>query len=364
MAITPTLRFALKQYGSGGDPHPNRAEFNAMIDSIENNAAMFSQGATNARPPAGKRGRFFYDETVDRIFYDNGTAWKDANPNGGGGAGAALAIGGAGSEGTSSRAARADHTHPLPLATGAAPGAMSAADKAKLDGATDAATANALARRDANGRLSVNTPTAAAHAATKGYTDGLITDTAAYAEDLADAIMIVCTSTTRPAHILNRKIFETDTKRTLRSDGTKWEVWHRPFTAYTPSFDDKWGNLGAGNIKGGEYSVIAPGLVRGGAWVTVGADPSAMGDYFPSVSLPFTSASYGLQAVDGFYVRGGGGGPMIQLRGAIGGSASGFQVYSWPQPNTFMRTPKQDGLTIGAGDLIHFSFTYRADIPA
>jgi hypothetical protein len=182
MAITPTLRFLLKQYGSGGDPHPNRTEFNAMIDAIENNAAMFAQGITSARPGAGKRGRFYWDETVSRLYYDNGANWKDANPNGGGGAGLALAIGGAGSEGVSDRAARADHTHPLPLATSAAPGAMSAADKAKLDAGTDVATANALARRDANGRISVNTPTAAAHAATKGYADSLAVQNADYVD--------------------------------------------------------------------------------------------------------------------------------------------------------------------------------------
>lgn len=180
MAITPTQRFALKQYGSGGDPHPNRAEFNAMIDAIENNAAMFSQGVTTSRPPAGKRGRFYYDEDADRIFYDNGTAWKDGNPNGGGGAGAALAIGGAGSEGVSKRSARADHTHPLPLATGAAHGAMSSGDKTKLDAATDAATANTLARRNADGRLSISTPTAAGHAANKSYVDGVIDEVADY----------------------------------------------------------------------------------------------------------------------------------------------------------------------------------------
>jgi hypothetical protein len=183
MAITPTTRFLLKQYGAGTDPHPNRVEFNEMIDAVENNGAMFSQGITAARPAAGKRGRFYWDETVDRLFYDNGAAWKDANPNGGGGAGAKLVPGVAAIEGVSQRAARADHTHLIDLATAAVDGAMPKADKAKLDAATDAATPSAIARRDASGRISVATPTAAAHAGTKAYIDGQIVETANYVDD-------------------------------------------------------------------------------------------------------------------------------------------------------------------------------------
>jgi hypothetical protein len=59
---------------------------------------------------------------------------------------------------------------------------MSAADKALLDTSTAAATANAVAKRDANGRLSVNTPVDAGQAATKGYVDGILTQAADYAD--------------------------------------------------------------------------------------------------------------------------------------------------------------------------------------
>ena len=184
MTVIDTARFLLKKFTSGGDPHPTRAEHNAMIDTIENNAAMFSQGITGARPAAGKAGRFYYDETADRVYYDTGTAWKDTNPNGGGGAGAKVTPGINGVEGVSARSARADHTHRLDLATGAAAGAMSAADKLMLDAATSAASGNALAKRDANGRVGVNTPVDPFHATTKGYVDGLITDTADYVDAL------------------------------------------------------------------------------------------------------------------------------------------------------------------------------------
>ena len=64
-------------------------------------------------------------------------------------------------------------------------GLMSSADKVILDAATDAATADTLVKRDANGDAAFNdltaenviinnAPTAANHAATKGYVDNLV----------------------------------------------------------------------------------------------------------------------------------------------------------------------------------------------
>ncbi len=50
---------------------------------------------------------------------------------------------------------------------------MSAADKAKLDAATAAATVSTLAQRDAAGRMATVDPVAASDVATKGYVDAL-----------------------------------------------------------------------------------------------------------------------------------------------------------------------------------------------
>ncbi|QDK01904.1 minor tail protein [Arthrobacter phage Vibaki] len=61
----------------------------------------------------------------------------------------------------------------LPLATTSAAGALSAADKTILDGATSAATASKLVERDASGRAQFADPSVASDAATKGYVDGL-----------------------------------------------------------------------------------------------------------------------------------------------------------------------------------------------
>lgn len=58
-------------------------------------------------------------------------------------------------------------------ATGSINGFMSAADKTKLDAATDVATVSTLMKRDAAGNVKVATPTDPAHAATKDYVDGL-----------------------------------------------------------------------------------------------------------------------------------------------------------------------------------------------
>ncbi|UKH48311.1 tailspike protein [Arthrobacter phage Lilmac1015] len=59
----------------------------------------------------------------------------------------------------------------LPLATTATAGALSPADKTRLDGATSTATAGALAVRDGAGRLAVSDPDAVGDASTKGYVD-------------------------------------------------------------------------------------------------------------------------------------------------------------------------------------------------
>jgi hypothetical protein len=365
MALLPATRTGLTKYTAGTDPHPGRVKHNEQIDLLDSIVALGYQGTPAARPAAGKAARFFWDENAKRLAWDDGTAWQDLNPNGGGGAGRALVIGGNGAEGESSRSARADHTHPLPLASATVNGAMAAGDKDKLDRATDAATNGTLMRRDSSGRVAITNPTAAGHATPKSYVDGLISQAATYASDVAREIASVVTSTTRPsAPVINQEIYETDTKRTLKWDGEKWVVWHQPWTTYAPYFSQEWGTLGSGHTKGGEYTIVSPGLVKAGAWVTIGAGGSTMASYFPSVGLPFKSGSYGLQGVDGFFVDGGGGGPMKRLIGAIGGGATGFQVFSWPQVNTYMHTLAQDGYTLTQGDLVHFSFTYRAEIPA
>ncbi|WNM67268.1 minor tail protein [Arthrobacter phage Wyborn] len=171
MTISTTPRFGFKQYSAGTDPHPNRDEFNALVGLIESNAALFSQDVTASRPAAGKAGRYFWDKTVARLYYDDGASWNEVTTNGGGGAAKPVTPGVAGTEGTSARSARADHTHNLPLATASVDGAMPATDKALLNTAAAAATPGSLVKLDAAGRAQVANPSATADIANKSYVD-------------------------------------------------------------------------------------------------------------------------------------------------------------------------------------------------
>ena len=172
--MTKTPRLGLNTYTAGSDPHPGRAEYNARMQQLDALAAIAAQGTQAERPTAGTWGRLYWARDVARLYWDTGSAWVEVTNVGGGGAGAALAVGGAGSEGTSGRAARADHVHPLPLATATAHGGMSSTDKARLNAATNLATASTLAARDADGRLRVSAPADAGDAAPKGYVDAQV----------------------------------------------------------------------------------------------------------------------------------------------------------------------------------------------
>jgi hypothetical protein len=93
----------------------------------------------------------------------------------------------------------------LPVATGSTVGTMSAADKAKLDAATDANTASAIVRRDASGNFTAGTvtagtvtglatPTNGSDAANKSYVDaaaaGLTVKQAARAATTANVTLV------------------------------------------------------------------------------------------------------------------------------------------------------------------------------
>ncbi|QOP66265.1 minor tail protein [Arthrobacter phage Pippa] len=179
MAITTTGRFGFKVYGAGTDPHPNRDEFNALMNLIDSQAARSAQGTTALRPAAGKQGTIYWDTTVSRLFYDSGASWQEITTNGGGGAGKPIEPGVAGVEGTSARSARADHTHNLPLATASADGAMSATDKALLNTASATSTPSSLVRLDSFGRAQVATPAAGGDITNKTYVDGQVAGRAA-----------------------------------------------------------------------------------------------------------------------------------------------------------------------------------------
>lgn len=84
-------------------------------------------------------------------------------------------IGQAAAVGSSTEAMRADALPGLPgLVTTTVDGFARAADKAKLDAATSAATASTIAMRDASGRLAVADPSAATDAVNRQYLEAMM----------------------------------------------------------------------------------------------------------------------------------------------------------------------------------------------
>lgn len=166
-----TPRLGLPIYTSGTDLHPTREDFNDRMELLEEAVAIARQGTREDRPLPSTRGTLFMETDTRILWFDTGTEWIRVVRIGNDGPGRALNIGGSGSEGTSEWAARADHTHPLPLATASQPGALSAADKALLNTASANATSNALARRNGAGQMSAAAPSAASHVTNRGWVD-------------------------------------------------------------------------------------------------------------------------------------------------------------------------------------------------
>ena len=108
-------------------------------------------------------GRMYYNSTDNSIRYYNGSAWKKMVTG--------LSAGGSYTDAISFSESGGTVTITLNLADTDSAGLLSSTFWNDLNGATDAATASKLAKRDANGNISVATPTEAGHAATKGYVD-------------------------------------------------------------------------------------------------------------------------------------------------------------------------------------------------
>lgn len=178
MAITKTNKLGLPLYSAGTDPHPGRVDHNTIMQAINDNAMGVKQGLHAERPGAGVAGRTYFSTDRNTAAYDNGTTWVEYVPIGGlapsgvrAGATGPVLSGAGGNEGMSTKLARADHTHAVPLATDDLPGLLNADMFYLLARMTDSATPSTMVRRDANARVSVGTPTDGAHAATKAYAD-------------------------------------------------------------------------------------------------------------------------------------------------------------------------------------------------
>ncbi|WP_426734342.1 hypothetical protein [Glutamicibacter sp. 2E12] len=155
MAVEETTPHGLKKYTAGTDPIPGRTGHNQMIDKI-NQIPGLGIGPLSSRPAPSAGLRFWVEESTRRLSVNIGTEWAELGSVGAVTPSNVVAAGTA-SEGTSQRAARADHTHNLPVATKTAAGAMSSTDKTFLDEATAGTTtsdsANRLVKRDSVGSV-------------------------------------------------------------------------------------------------------------------------------------------------------------------------------------------------------------------
>lgn len=173
MAVTKTPRFQLPQWSQGSDPRPGRVDTNTIHQLIETQAAkVYPSGTYANRPGTNIFGAFYLatDQGVGgRLYYNSGTEWIALNTVGGGGPGKPIVINGAAVEGTSLLAARADHTHTIPLATKDRAGAMASQWAELCEDATASPTPNTVAVRDSGGRLTARPPVSAQHVATMDW---------------------------------------------------------------------------------------------------------------------------------------------------------------------------------------------------
>jgi hypothetical protein len=115
-------------------------------------------------PASGNfEGRLIYNTTTDTVKVYTGSAWKSLPHT--------ISAGGSYTDAITITESNGTVTLTLNLADTDSAGLLSSTNWNMLNDATDAATASKLAKRDANGNISVATPTADGHAATKGYVD-------------------------------------------------------------------------------------------------------------------------------------------------------------------------------------------------
>ena len=141
-------------------------KFLTNLDLNQNQLINATFEIVGTDPSSGNfEGRLIYQSTTDTLkVYANG-AWRSLPHTivSGGGAGIAEALTVSESNGTI--------TLTLAVADADSAGLLTAAFFTDLTNATSSATANAIAKRDASGNISVATPSADGHAATKGYVD-------------------------------------------------------------------------------------------------------------------------------------------------------------------------------------------------
>jgi hypothetical protein len=141
-------------------------KFLTNIDLNQNQIVNATFEVLASDPGSGNfEGRLIYNSTTDTIkVYANG-AWRSLPHT--------VSAGGSYTDALTVSESNGTITLTLNLADTDSAGLLSSTFWNLLDSATSDATASKLAKRDANGNIKVAEPTDAAHAATKGYVDGV-----------------------------------------------------------------------------------------------------------------------------------------------------------------------------------------------
>lgn len=138
-------------------------KFLTNIDLNQNELLNFKVQVLTTDPTA-YAGRMYYNSTNGVVRVYNGTAWVNAITS--------ITTTGANTDAiTVTPSANGTVTIALNVADADSAGLLTGAFFTDLTNATTSSTSNTLAKRDGNGNISVATPTADAHAATKAYVD-------------------------------------------------------------------------------------------------------------------------------------------------------------------------------------------------
>lgn len=196
------------------------------------------------------------------------------------------------------------------------------------------------------------------------------TDMKSLADQMDGQVPLVCTSTTRPAHSTGLVIFETDTKRTRQSNGSKWMILHQPWTSFTPRLDG-WGtSLGTGFKNAAEYCLAADGLFTAQGAITFGTSGVSDPPNFPFIviAIPFTmdvmadgnpTQFFG----DGSHLYDGFGGGLRRIFLAGSPNSDGFQIFSNPSGGAYMASLVGAGYPFKAGTVITWRVQAKVIVP-
>lgn len=75
MAVTPTTRLGLNNWGAGGDTF-TRVQMNADHTALDTKTAIYLQSTAGTRPAAGIGGRYHFATDTKVVTYDDGVSWR------------------------------------------------------------------------------------------------------------------------------------------------------------------------------------------------------------------------------------------------------------------------------------------------